>query len=149
MLTLASPVWLVCGTLPHAAIAQDDQPPAKGWLQGRLLLPTGQPLGFMASIGVAVTEIDGHRNGISTGPKSDLGGLYEFRDIAPGVYELTVGGGNVKEAHARPLRIWGVVIRPGVRSTLNINLKDDEDGSGKLDEIGQPPVPTVPVLIVS
>ena len=45
----------------------------------------------------------------------------------------------------RPLRVWGIMIKPGVRSLQNLTVHNGE----AVEEIGQPEVATQKVIIIS
>lgn len=118
---------------PQVAAAQDGQ--QKGWLEGMVRNEEGEP------VHVWIVPARDGRRGDLVGSDGDMRQAYSIRDMAPGVYEINVSVANPY----RPQRIFGVVIKPGVRSILNITL---DKGSG-IKEIGQPTVATQPVVIIS
>jgi carboxypeptidase family protein len=125
--------WLV----PQSAAAQAD---TSGWLEGTVTY--GQ--GFVAEHWT-VTAIDQSGNGVYVDVDPAMRGLYTFRSLKPGTYEvrITVNEGVWKTGY-RPQRIFSVVVKPGVRTTLNAVL---EKGA-TVQEIGRPVVATEPVVVV-
>jgi hypothetical protein len=114
-----------------------------GWLEGTVRDENGTPLNNWR-VALARNGSEAH-SGSSAG---DKGGLYEIRDIAPGVYEVRVTGEYGDRAgELRQQRIYGVLIKGGVRSKLNIVLK--EGRSREFQEVGQPEVPTQNVVMIS
>jgi hypothetical protein len=70
---------------------------------------------------------------------NNLGGLYTFDSLKPGVYNLIVEAGQLGTTHYRPQRILGVVVKPGQETTLDITLHE----GATLEEIGDPKGNTV------
>lgn len=133
---------LLRGAVP--AYAQADE--SMGWLEGTVKDEHDVPLGGWH---VTVYNSDGAAI-ISTESDKGAGGLYTHRNIKPGVYEVRIQGGqNVGERglELRQQRVWGVVINKGVRSVLNIKLKEGK--SREYEEIGNPNVPTQPVMLMT
>lgn len=126
---------------PQPAHAQDEQ--QMGWLEGTLLSAEGKPApgsNFETSIKLL------NKNGeeiAACNPDPQLGGLYTFRNIKPGLYEVRVHPLNLEGN--RPIRVFGVVVKAGVRTPLNLRHKEGKE----IDEFGQPAVPTQPVIIIS
>lgn len=59
-------------------------------------------------------------------------GFYEFRNISSGIYEVRLQD-NVGYM-GRPIGIWGIVVKPGVRERLDIQT---DEGAG-IKAIEQP-----------
>lgn len=74
-----------------------------------------------------------------------MGNSYDARNLRPGVYEITIAAAGAGNTPYCPIRYFGVVIKPGVRTFLNIVM----DQGTTLEERGNPTVPTVDVTIVS
>ena len=125
---------LVVGCLlAGPALADGDM--SNGWLEGIVRESNGLPTRGIVQI---VILKDG--NSITTGlVQTALGGLYTFRGLKPDTYEVQVLLGG------RPERIWGVMVKPGVRSHMDIKLVPGVE----LLEIGKPPLVTEPVVVVS
>jgi hypothetical protein len=65
---------------------------------------------------------------------NNLGGLYTFDNLKPGVYNIIVEAGQLGTIHYRPQRILGVVVKPGQETTLDITLHEGTT----LEEVGSP-----------
>jgi hypothetical protein len=120
--------------LSFSVAAQDQN--QNGWLEGTVHTSDGNPKEVILEV---------FRNGKEVADKLSDGymdGFFEIRDVKPGVYEIRV---KLVGKGWRPQRIFGVAIKPGIRSTLNIVLNE---GSG-IEEIGQPVVATQPVIKIS
>jgi hypothetical protein len=74
-----------------------------------------------------------------------MGGLYALRNLPPGVYEVSVLDAYIGPAKFRPQRLHSVLVKPGVRTVLNITMQPGET----LQEIGKPVVVAEPAIIVS
>jgi hypothetical protein len=120
--------------LSLSAAAQDQN--QKGWLEGTTLTADGEP------ITCKVRVIRNGKQVASDLSNTSMGGLFEIRDLKPGVYEIRA---NYPMSGYRPQRIFGVTVKPGVRSTLNIVLNE----GSKIEEIGEPVVATEPVIVIS
>jgi hypothetical protein len=132
---------ILAGQFPQALSAQAD---TSGWLEGMVTL--GQKGG--AADWWRVTVIDPNGDGVYVEPNAAMNNLYVLRHLKPGTYEVTVtctsdaphcGGAY------RPQRIFGVAVKPEVRTTLNLVL---EPGTN-LQEVGHPVVGTEPALVLS
>jgi hypothetical protein len=115
------------------ADAQDKQ--QLGWLDG-FVDRNGEP-----DCGT-VTVLSKGKQVYRADIDESLNGLYSIRDMRPGIYEIQV---RACQRGWRPQRIFGVVVKPGVRSILNVTLHEGKE----LEEIGQPEVPTQPVINIS
>jgi hypothetical protein len=118
--------------IPQNAHAQDE--PQKGSLEGKVRTDSGEPVH---------AAIRWSRNGDDFGlifSDSGLNEVYTINNLPPGIYEV-----RAEREGYRPQRIFGVVIKPGVRSILNVTLHKGQD----VEEIGQPILSTQPVLVIS
>ena len=74
-----------------------------------------------------------------------MGGLYSFRNLKPGIYDVILPKGQIVNTFYCPERIWGVVVKPGQRTALNIIMDQGET----YEEIGKPTLPTNPATNVT
>ena len=121
----------VCVALASVALAQEELDPKKGWLEGRVHNEDGEPVRAWVYYG---------SDFVTAGAGMD--GLYMIKNLNPGTYELQVK--EVPQGY-RPQRIFGVLVKPGVRTVLDITLTR---GKG-LQEIGKPAFVTEKVVLVS
>jgi hypothetical protein len=70
---------------------------------------------------------------------NNLGGLYTFDNLKPGVYNLIVEAGQLGTTHYRPQRILGILVKPGQETPLDITLHEGI----ALEQIGSPKGNTV------
>jgi hypothetical protein len=83
-------------------------------------------------------DLDNGRSRVSSELK--LSGLYAFRDLRPGVYDLVVEAGQLPESpgtgytHYRPQRIVGIVVKPGQQTVFDIVMHP----SGRVEGVGDP-----------
>lgn len=127
------------------ALAQEGQ--QQGWLEGTVHYDDGKPAGSRVMAPINPTTVTLYQDGKSIGyeePNGNMDGLYEFHNLKPGVYEVRVMFDD-EVVQNRPQRIFGVTIKSGERTVLNIQ---GSKGSG-IEEIGQPTVTTQPVIVVS
>ncbi len=127
---------------PHRVCAQDipaDGATRTGWLEGTVLDEQGDPVQGVNSL--QAPHIRGTRRGGGTfdvTSDAGMGGLYSVRNLQPGVYDLTIPSvrvvTNQGDASYCPQRIFGVTVKPGVRTVLPITLKEGD----ALEDIGQP-----------
>lgn len=117
---------------PGTGAAQTD--PNRGWLEGRVHDGEGNPLHVYVQYRHESGDPDTF---VATDRSAD--GLYTIRDLRPGVYEVLVR--EVPEGY-RPQRHFGVLVKPGSRTVLNITLKR---GKG-MEEIGKPAFNTEPAV---
>jgi len=137
---------------PSAAQAQNER--GRGWVEGVIVTDRGTPawgtefLGFSGT-GARITIRPREGNGFVTESRGAVGGLYTFRDLSPGVYELTVdrtwGQLRSEAARYRPQHIFGLVVEADKRTILNITVHEGE----ALEEVGQPVVESQPAIILS
>ena len=76
----------------------------------------------------------GETSGRRAASDANAGGLYTLDKLKPGVYNLTVEAGERDTKPYRPLRIMGVVVRPGQETSLDITLHPGDT----LEEAGEP-----------
>ena len=83
-------------------------------------------------------DVDNGRSRVSSDLK--LGGLYTFKNLRPGVYNLVVEAGVLPDnekggyIHYRPQRIVGIVVKPGQETVFDITLHPGD----KLQQTGDP-----------
>ena len=152
-LALAVLASLVVALRPHPASAGDGKQnaaPATGWLEGTITATDGKVLrnhnNFSNNFGA---YIRGTRQGGGTFEAySDprMGGLYSVRNLKPGIYEVFVPiAYDERLTKFRPQHLFGVVVRPGARTVLNITTEPGET----LEEVGKPAVGSQPVVILT
>jgi hypothetical protein len=105
---------------------------AKGWIEGTVLNPDGKPVWAWDRMGNTRKIRLVGPTALVTTPNVEMGGLYSFRDLRPGVYEVYIESSKDSERQYRPQRINGVVVKPGVRTMLNITVHPGD----KIEEIG-------------
>lgn len=136
----------VCGLTIMAALtvpALAQEP--KGWVEGTVLDPEKKTVG--GSIGYSVPleiKLIGPTN-VATNSDKSLNGFYTFRDLRPGVYEVFVAESRTVDGrHMRPQHIHGLVVKPGVRTMLAIQVHEGD----ALEELGTPVAPSQPAVFV-
>ncbi len=137
---------LTLALLALATIAKAQNTESSGWLEGTVVDTKGKPVWVLA-YGVPdykVKAIPATGNPSEAEPKPDMGGLFTMKGLRPGVYEILVPATKNAEGRYRPQRIHGVVVKPGVRTMLNIVVNEGD----QLQEIGRP-VATEYALIVA
>jgi hypothetical protein len=87
--------------------------------------------------------------GTKTNSDPDKGGFYTLRNLKPGIYEVFVdktshGFGNDLVGF-RPQHIFGLVVKPDMRTVLNITVHEGE----ALEEIGNPVVNSEKAIILA
>lgn len=144
---------LVVTLLPPQAICQSassqagEQSPALGWLEGTILTNDGHVLSNLA-YSPGSKHLHGVRHGGSefdVQTDNQMGGLYGARNLRPGIYDITVEEGYVGQTVYAPQRIFGIVVKPGVRTVLNIVMNQGE----QVKEIGSPVVATTAAVPIS
>src|SRR5580700_2676685 len=117
--------------IPGVALAQE----AKGWIEGSVLNQAGKVVWELArqSNIMAIRAIGPSK--AETHPESAIGNFYTLRDLKPGVYEVFVGSSKDDAVQYRPQHIMGLVVRPGVRTLLNIVVH--EGRSDTIEEVGK------------
>lgn len=135
---------LLRGGVP--ATAQQAAP--TGWLEGTVVSTDGKVINNPTFNGPGGAFIRGLRQGGGTFEVTSdykMGGLFSVRDLKPGIYEVSISNGVVNGVKHRPQRIFGVVVKPGARTVLEVKLERGET----LEEIGEPAVSTQPAIIIS
>ncbi len=118
-----------------------------GWLEGTITNPDGQPVwsskGLLVS-GVVLTlkKSTGETGSLQT--DHFAGGFYSAYPT-PGTWTVTVESGRRYDNTYRPMIISQVVIKPGVRTILNIILKPGDT----LERINAPQMKTQQVTLVA
>jgi len=136
-------VTLFRGGVP--ATAQTDQ---SGWLEGTVVSKDGEVITNSVYSGLGGATIRGVRQGggnFEVTSNYKMGGLFSVRDLKPGIYEISVTNGVVRGVKHCPQRVFGVLVKPGVRTVLNVKLERGDT----LEEIGEPVVATQPAITVS
>lgn len=131
LITILGFVVLLRG--PQTARAQGGQQ-QDGWLEGTVRNENGKP----THCGIWYS-LNGKDFALAF-PDGAMAETYSLRNITPGIYEI-----HVSTDGYRPQRIFGVVVKPGVRSILNFTLHEGKEP----EDLNQPNVPTQKVLIIS
>jgi hypothetical protein len=136
----------VSGALGAVGGAQENA--QLGWLEGTVTNAAGQAIDRQWPCQLTLYPAEGEP--VRTQADTAKGGFFSAKGLAPGVYEVRVDGGTIAGTSYRPQRIWGVAIAGGVRSVLKITLHEAKTPAEKdsFEEIGQPTVPTQPVLFL-
>jgi len=119
-------------------------PPAdaahSGWLEGTVLTTEGKALSARAYLvgGVHVHAVRQGGGEVDAATDTDMGGLYTAQNIRPGIYTVTVPKSYIGGTPYSPQRIFSVIVKPGVRTVLNITTDPGEN----LVETGHPIVAT-------
>lgn len=119
-----------------------------GWIEGTITNPDGQPVwstGGLLVSGVVLTlkKSTGEQGTVQT--DHFAGGFYSTPVFLPGMYDVIVEKGRRYDAMYRPIIISRVVIKPGVRTILNIVMKPGD----ALERVTSPQPVTEPVKIVA
>lgn len=119
---------------------------ASGWLEGTVLDTKGKPVWVIAFQipGFNVKAVPATGNPVEAEPKPDMGGLFTIKGLRSGVYEVLVPTTKNADGQYRPQRIHGVMVKPGVRTMLNIAVSEGM----QLQEVGRP-VASEHALVVS
>lgn len=121
-----------------------------GWLEGNVKSADNGLVNHinspnLPSVPVYVRGLLDGRQVFSVQVQRDLDGLYVARDIEPGNYELLVSDAGKGSVKLRPQRIFGVTVKPNVRTKFNIRLNPGSE----LEEIGKPSVQTETVVVIT
>lgn len=132
---------LVAGLLRTMQPARAQDEPAKAWVEGSVVTEDDKRvIGWHVSFtidGKSIADADCNMS---------MNGFYQVRDLRPGTYEMIVGNSIFAATQGyKTIRIFGIVVKPGVRNVLNFTL---HEGKG-IEEIGQPVVATQKVIILS
>lgn len=118
-----------------------------GWLEGTVKDESGNPLDKWV---VQLYNSDG-TEGPSTFSTGSQGGFYSIRNIKPNVYEVriytSIGYSSERENELRQQRLFGVAVNKGIRSLLDIKLKEGK--SRDFEEVGKPNVQTQKVMLLT
>ncbi len=137
---------------PLPSLAQSTLPPAvtfdgqqAGWLEGTVHDTQGNIVNPSRNVRFTITRQGGTALDVVCDPNLD--NLFSVRNLRPGIYDITIPQVAISSSSQPycPIRYFGVVIKPGVRTFLNIVM----DQGTTLEERGNPTVPTVDVTIVS
>jgi hypothetical protein len=122
-----------------------QEPAAKGWLEGRVVDEDGKAIGDAACgpCGARIRLLGPDK--VAANSEMGANGLFSFRDLKPGVYEVLVDATRKGEVRHRPQRLFGVMVKPGARTMLDITVHPGE----ALEEVGKPVFVMQPVVIVS
>jgi hypothetical protein len=116
-----------------------------GWIEGTVTNPEGQPVwssnGLLVS-GVTLTfkKTTGEQGSLQT--DHFAGGFYSAFPT-PGMYAVTVEKGRRYDNVYRPIIISQVMIKPGVRTILNITMSPGD----ALERVTSPAVETQPIKL--
>lgn len=138
--------------LPCAVLAQTPTPtsaaPASqyGWLEGTVTNTQGtviQRQGYSEGVHVTLRST----NGVETETTADanMGGLYSFHNIKPGIYDIILPKGQIVNTFYCPERIFGVVVKPGERTIYKVVMDQGET----YEEVGKPTVISAPATNVT
>ncbi|MGI9035549.1 MAG: carboxypeptidase-like regulatory domain-containing protein [Pyrinomonadaceae bacterium] len=153
---------MMCLLLPAAfgpkQAQQQEQPQTPGSLTGAVTTPDKKPINNTTTLLVSGVFVDLQESRTETaynpddfhlarGPLNDvegrsrqqtdsqLSGLYTFKNLRPGVYNLLVEAGQLPGGRKyRPQRIVGVVVKPGQETVLDITMHPGET----LEFVGEP-----------
>ncbi len=121
--------------VPGVALAQE----AKGWIEGSVLNKSGKVAWNISRQANIVTVRALGPSKLETHPDNTIGNFYSMRDLKPGVYEIFVSSTQDDALQYRPQHVMGLVVKPGVRTLLNIEVH--EGRSDTIEEVGKA-VPT-------
>jgi hypothetical protein len=116
-----------------------------GWIEGTITNPEGQPVwstkGLLVS-GVTLTfkKTTGEQGTLQTDHLA--GGFYSASPL-PGMYTVTVESGRRYNNTYRPIIISQVIIKPGIRTILNITMKPGD----ALERVMSPQMVTQPIRL--
>lgn len=123
------------------SLAQDTE---TGWLEGTIADKLGKPLTGLSSTAGAMIRVIGPSK-LEVRSDGAMGGFYTIRNLKPGVYEVFVENTGTTADPYRAVHVWGVLIKPGVRTTLKIVQKPGSE----LEEIGKPVIVSQPAIVIS
>ncbi len=112
---------------------------AKGWIEGSVLNKSGKVVWELARTSNILNVRAFGPSKVETHPDASIGNFYSLRDLKPGVYDIFVGSSKDDEVQYRPQHVMGLVVKPGVRTLLNIVVH--EGRSDAIEEVGKA-VPT-------
>ncbi len=112
---------------------------AKGWIEGSVLNKSGKVVWELARTSNILNVRALGPSKVETHPDARIGNFYSLRDLKPGVYDIFVGSSKDDEVQYRPQHVMGLVVKPGVRTLLNIVVHEGK--SDVIEEVGKA-VPT-------
>ena len=107
-----------------------------GWLEGTITNSDGVVIanGMYSGDGKTIKGIRQGGGEFNVQSNAQLGGLYSAKNLRPGTYDITLEKGYVGNTAYCPERIFGVVVKPGQRTILNIVM----DQGTTYEEVGKP-----------
>ncbi len=154
MYTIRYPLMLTALTLltgtAHAQTptpAPTDATSQYGLLEGTITNSDGEPIHSDTYSNDGKHIIGTRQGGGTFDVVSDttLGGLYSTKNIRPGIYDITLTRGFIRDTSYCPERIFGVVIKPGERTVLKIVM----DQGDTYEEVGKPAMVSAPATNVT
>lgn len=86
-------------------------------------------IGYAAG-GYSVRAVHSNGSAVEAEPRPDMGGLFSMEGLRPGIYDVWVPALKNAEGKYRAQRILGVVVKPGVRTMLNIVVVEGRSTPG-------------------
>ena len=118
-----------------------------GWIEGTITNPEGQPVWSSKGLLVSGVTLTFKKTNSAPGTlQTDhfAGGFYSA-SLLPGIYEVTLEKGRRYKNAYRPMIISRIVIKPGVRTILNITMNTGD----ALERVASPPMVTEPIRLVA
>lgn len=119
-----------------------------GWIEGTVTNPEGQPVwssrGLLVS-GVVLTLKKSTGEQVALQTDHFAGGFYSAISLLPGMYSVAVEKGIRYNNTYRPMIISQVMIKPGVRTILNITMNPGD----ALERVTSPQMVTQSVRLVT
>jgi hypothetical protein len=107
----------------------------RGWIEGTVLNKYGKVVWDLARQSNIMTVRAIGPSKLDTHPDTSIGNFYTIRDLKPGIYEIFVSSSKDDETQYRPQHIMGLVVKPGVRTVLNIVVHEGKPDA--VEEIGK------------
>ena len=120
----------------------------RGWLEGTITSADGHPITSAQALvrdGVTITIKKGSETVGSVKTDVMAGGFYSVQNCFPGTYSFVIPAGQLPGKKFRPMLINNVVVKPGLRSVLNIVMPEGEG----LERVNTPAVKMQPIKMVS
>ena len=134
------------GQIAHSQTTAISDASQYGWLEGTITNNQGQAISNNAfSDGKHLKGVRQGGGEFDTQTDTRLGGLYSLKNIRSGIYDITIEKGYIASTPFCPERIFGVVVKPGQRTVLNIIMDQGET----YEEVGKPEVVTNPATNVT
>ena len=117
-----------------------------GWIEGTVTNPEGQPVTSAAALLVSGVVLTIKK---STGGQAILqtdhlaGGFYSAARLVPGMYDVILEKGLILNTVYRPQIIGQVMIKPGVRTILNLTMNPGDI----LDRVKAPQMVTQQIIL--